>query len=130
MLTGTCHCGAVRWTFEGVPKSATSCNCTVCRKYAVLWAYGVDGETINVQGETRTYIRPEKNIGFHFCLTCGCVTHWRDLEADENGRREIAVNLRLSEPEIIAAIPIRRFDGLVAWKDRPSRSERVEDLWS
>src|SRR5262249_39749528 len=44
MIEGSCHCGAVRWTFEGVPESATACNCTACRRYGVLWAYDYEGE--------------------------------------------------------------------------------------
>jgi hypothetical protein len=39
MVEGSCHCGAVRWSFDGTPESATACNCTVCRRYGVLWAY-------------------------------------------------------------------------------------------
>jgi hypothetical protein len=130
MVSGTCHCGAVSWTFEGMPKSATSCTCTVCRRYAVLWAYGHEGENIKVLGPTKAYIRMEKNIGFHFCETCGCIAYFLDVEPDKNGRREIGVNLRLAEPEDVAAIPIRRFDGLTAWKDMPDRGEHVRDLWS
>ncbi len=130
MIAGSCHCGVVSWTFEGTPKSATSCTCTVCRRYAVLWAYGYEGENIKVSGRTRTYAREEKNIGFHFCEICGCMAYHRDLNADKDGRREIAVNLRLAEPEDVAAIPIRRFDGLTTWKDMPDRGEHVRDLWS
>jgi hypothetical protein len=28
MIEGSCHCGAVRFSFEGVPDGATACNCT------------------------------------------------------------------------------------------------------
>ena len=37
MLTGICHCGTLQWTFDGVPNSAPACNCTLCRRYGVLW---------------------------------------------------------------------------------------------
>ncbi|MDE2462228.1 MAG: GFA family protein, partial [Alphaproteobacteria bacterium] len=36
MLTGTCHCGAAHWTFEGDPGAITACNCTLCRRYGAL----------------------------------------------------------------------------------------------
>ena len=42
MILGLCHCGAVQWRFDGVPESATACNCTICRRYGVLWAYDYD----------------------------------------------------------------------------------------
>ena len=57
MLEGSCHCGAVRWTFRGMPESVTACNCTVCRRYGVLWAYDYEGEGIHVSGPTTAYVR-------------------------------------------------------------------------
>jgi hypothetical protein len=90
MIEGSCHCGAVRWSFEGVPEGATACNCTVCRRYGVLWAYDFENEGIRVAGPTQAYVRGDE-IGFHFCPTCGCVAYWRALKAGEDGRRRIAV---------------------------------------
>ena len=43
MIEGSCHCGAVHWRFEGIPKSATTCNCSICRRYGALWAYDYEG---------------------------------------------------------------------------------------
>lgn len=48
MIQGTCHCSAVSWQFKGLPESATACDCTVCRRYGVLWAYDREGEGITV----------------------------------------------------------------------------------
>ena len=61
MIQGSCHCGAVQWRFEGMPDSATACNCTMCRRYGALWAYDFDGEGINVSGPTQTYIRARRS---------------------------------------------------------------------
>ena len=52
MIEGSCHCGAVTWRFEGEPDGATACNCTVCRRYGVLWAYDFVDEGIKVAGPT------------------------------------------------------------------------------
>jgi len=128
MIEGSCHCGAVRWSFEGVPDSATTCNCTVCRRYGVIWAYDWEGEGIKVSGATRPYVRGD-SIGFHFCPECGCVAYWRALEQGRDGRRRIAVYLRLAEPEAVADVPIRRFEGLVEFKDLPPDGRRVADYW-
>ena len=57
MIQGSCHCGAVGWTFEGQPNGATACSCTVCRRYGVLWAYDYEGEGIKVSGKTQPYVR-------------------------------------------------------------------------
>ena len=130
MIEGSCLCGAVRWRFAGVPDGATACNCTACRRYGVLWAYDYEGEGITVSGETTSYRRRENiPLGFHFCPTCGCVTHWRSTRTGEDGRRRIAVNLRLAEPDVVADIPIDHFDGLVTFHDLPRDGRSVRDYW-
>ena len=127
MLRGACHCGAVEWRFDGLPESATACNCTICRRYGVLWAYDFEGERIAVSGATRAYVRGTA-IEFHFCPTCGCVAYWR-ARTEEDGRRRIAVNLRLTEPGPIARIPIDHFDGLETFDDLPRDGRCVADYW-
>ena len=128
MIEGSCLCGAVRWSFEGVPDGATACNCTACRRYGVLWAYDWENEGIKVSGPTKAYVRGEA-LGFHFCQSCGCVTYWRALEPGKDGRRRIAVNLRLAEPEAVADIPIDHFDGLNTFDDLPRDGKCVRDYW-
>ena len=128
MIEGACLCGSVRWELDGMPESATACSCTACRRYGVLWAYGWEGENIRVSGATKGFVRGD-SLGFHFCPECGCVAYWRALEANKEGRRRIAVNLRLTEPGPIAGVPIRHFDGLDKWEDLPSDGRCVCDLW-
>jgi hypothetical protein len=128
MIEGACHCGAVRWRFDGVPESATVCNCTVCRRYGTIWAYDFENEGIHVDGPTQAYVRG-KAIGFHFCPTCGCMVYWLGLQPHADGRRRIAVNLRLAEPEAVASIPIDRFEGLVSFEDLPRDGRCVADYW-
>jgi hypothetical protein len=128
MLEGSCHCGQVKWRFDGVPEHATACNCTVCRRYGVLWAYDFEGERIQVSGPTRAYVRDEREIGFHFCEHCGCIAYWRGVAPRQDGRRRIAVNLRLAEPDQVADIVIDHFNGL-EWKDMPRDGRRVADMW-
>jgi hypothetical protein len=132
MLEGTCLCRAVRWQYRDLPKSATACNCTTCRRYGTLWAYGYEGEDVHFFGPTKAYVRGDEHggsIGFHFCPDCGAMAYWRGLKADEQGRRRVAVNLRLTEPEPVAGVPIRHFDGLDKWEDRPSDGRCVRDMW-
>ena len=127
-VQGDAHCGAVEWRFDGMPEGATACNCTLCRRYGVLWAYDFEGERINVSGPTRAYVRG-RMIGFHFCPTCGCVAYWRSLHLEDGERRRIAVNLRLTEPEAVAQIPMDHFDGLVSFQDLPRDGRCVADYW-
>jgi len=130
MIHGSCHCGAVRWQFKAEPDGATVCNCTACRRYGVLWAYDYLDEGIVVSGETRAYVRADGgSLSFNFCPTCGCVAYWLGLREDDQGRRRIAVNLRLAEPDAVATIPIDRFDGLNTWTDLPRDGRCVTDYW-
>jgi hypothetical protein len=127
-LEGSCHCGAVHWQFAGIPESATACNCTICRRYGALWAYDYEGEGIHVSGATHFYIRGD-SIEFHFCPVCGCVVWWRAIQPDDDGRRRIAVNVRLAEPGSVAQIPIRHFEGLERFEDLPQDGRCVADYW-
>ena len=129
MIQGACHCGLVRWKFNAMPESATACNCTVCRRYGVLWAYDFEGEGVSATGVTTAYVRGSKSIAFHFCPSCGCVAYWRSVLPGADGRRRMAVNLRLTEPGPIAHLPIDHFDGLVNFENLPRDGRCVADLW-
>ena len=128
MIEGSCHCGAVRWQFDGVPDSALACSCTVCRRYGTLWAYDYEGERIKVFGPTSIYLRGEQILGFHFCPDCGCVAYWRGVKPRDDGRRRIGINLRMAEPDAVGAIPVKHFDGL-NWTGEPRIKGCVADMW-
>jgi hypothetical protein len=86
------------------------CNCSICRRYGVLWAYysPVHVRIVAAKGATSCYLWGDKAIEFHRCQNCGCVTHWAavDQQADRMG-----VNARLMAREILAAARLRRSDG-------------------
>ena len=63
------------------------------------------------------------------CPTCGCIVFWRGSDVDKDGRRRIAVNLRLAEPDTVAKIPIDHFDGLNTFEDLPRDGRCVADYW-
>ena len=130
--SGSCHCGAIHWEFRGEIPDATICNCTACRRYGVLWAYGYVGEEITVtapkDGLSR-YIWGERTISFNFCKSCGNVVSWQSLKPGKDDRIRIAVNLRLAEPEAVAKIPLQRFEGLHSWQDLPRDGRTVGDMW-
>ena len=132
MLKGSCHCGVLHWTFDGMPESVTACNCTLCRRLGVLWIYDFEGERIKIAGPSSFYIREDQadpSLEIHFCSTCSCVLCWRSLKVGPDGRRRIAVNLRLTEPEPIAHLPIDHFDGLDKFDDLPRDNRCVSDMW-
>jgi hypothetical protein len=128
MIEGSCACGAVTRRFDGMPEGATACNCTACRRYGTLWAYDYEGEGIHVSGATTAYVRGDA-LGFHFCPTCGCMAYWRGLKTNAEGKRRIAVNLRLADPQAVADVPIDHFDGFGTWEDLPRDGRCVRDYW-
>jgi hypothetical protein len=111
-----------------MPESATACNCTACRRFGALWAYGLEGEGIDVSGPTHTYTRG-RWVVFHFCPTCACVAYWRGLERTKKGPHRMGVNLRLADPERVAEIPMVRHDGLETADDLARDGRCVADYW-
>lgn len=105
----SCHCGAVAIELITAPAEVVKCNCSLCRAYGVVWAYfEVDDISIPVGAETATYAWNGKNVDFHRCHSCGCVTHWmpRDTARDRRG-----VNANLIPPDQLHSAKVRYRDG-------------------
>jgi len=109
MIAASCHCGACVIVVQDAPATVTSCNCSICRRYGVLWAYYPKGAVdLSQMGETDTYMWDDRVIAFHRCRTCGCVTHW--LPVDPTGDR-LGINARLFSPDVLVAARVRHLDG-------------------
>jgi len=114
MLTATCHCGAVRVTVPRTPRSVTDCNCSICRRYGVLWAY-YKASTVRVEAgpkATRAYSWGRKTLRFVRCATCGCVMCWQRVTPDPE--RKMGVNARNFDLAVLRKLPVRPLDG-AAW---------------
>lgn len=86
-----------------------------------------------VLGTTRTYRRIGKDdpaLEIVFCGICASVLAWRGLRLEADGRRRMAVNVRLADLETVAHLPIDHFDGLDSFEDFPSTGKVVRDLWA
>ncbi|EKF17256.1 GFA family protein [Nitratireductor pacificus] len=110
MLEASCHCGAVRLEIAARPLWLTECNCSLCRRRGALWLHCHPAEVTFTAGagSTAEYLQGDRTLAMHHCPTCGCTTHWSP--ADPAGQR-MAVNARLIDPQAIAGLRIRRFDG-------------------
>lgn len=115
MIETSCHCGLVKLEIEAAPETVTDCNCSICRRYGVLWAYYLPAQVRFVTGEdaTQYYMWGDRLLEFHRCRNCGCVTHWA---AVDKSRDRMGVNARLMAPEILAAARVRRLDGADTWR--------------
>lgn len=107
-IIATCHCGAVSIRVPGAPSEITHCNCSLCRRYGVLWAYFPIAEVeIETRTPTDTYAWGGKNVDFHRCSECGCVTHWSPRKASRN---TLGLNARLFDQKILDASQVRYKD--------------------
>jgi hypothetical protein len=73
--------------------------------------------------------RDDPSPGFHLCPTCSSVVCWRALRPEADGRRRIALNVRLAEPEAVAHLPIDHLDGLNRFEDLPRDGHTLHDMW-
>lgn len=116
MHKGTCHCGAVKLTLPSTPSVATSCNCSLCRRIGGPWVYFEFG-TVEIEGHpehTVEYIQGDRTLRTIRCRTCGCVTHWEPLDLKPGAKQ--GVHLGNFDPEFIATVKVRKFDGANTWK--------------
>lgn len=116
MLSGSCHCGAVRFSILGELTSIKECNCTVCRRYGALWAY-FRPDRVQIRksrNATFTYICNDKVIAFHICRVCGNLSHWEDLV---HPVELVALNMRLVDPDAISHVPVFLADKLGKFDD-------------
>jgi hypothetical protein len=120
VISGSCHCGAVRIGLAAAPATAVQCNCSICRRNGALWApfapstVVIDGHPVS----TEAYEWGDRSIRTMRCRHCGCVTHWEPTPgaAAATSGTTLCVNLRNFELETIGPVRLRRFDGAVTWR--------------
>jgi hypothetical protein len=114
-IEGSCRCGAVRLAAARLPRTVTQCNCSVCRRYGVLWAYyRRKAVTITApRGGLETYSVKPKGLRFVRCKRCGCVTSWEKKRGPEDW---MALNARLFAHDKIANVPVSVLDGDKTWR--------------
>lgn len=115
-IEGRCHCGAVSFRYFGQQERLVSCNCSICRRLGVLWAHDQSTKIdLDISPDrTVNYVWGDKQLVFCTCATCGSTICWVPTDADSSDR--MAVNMALAEPQDIAHIPVRRFDGADTWQ--------------
>ena len=107
--TGSCHCGAVRFSFEAEITVAEVCNCSICARSGYLHSYVTPERFRLITGDDamtdyRFGTRVARNL---FCSTCG-ISAFRRARSDPN---LIDVNLRCVEGLDVETLPIETFDG-------------------
>jgi hypothetical protein len=116
MIEASCHCGSITIDIPRKPRTVTDCNCSICRRYGVLWAY-YKARDVRVRGtrsSMSSYLWGERSIRFVRCRHCGCVTHWAEVRKSASGR--VGVNARNLDSGILKSVRIRHLDGALTWK--------------
>ena len=105
MLTGGCHCRAVRYEADGQPFERALCHCTLCRATtgapAVAW-FTVRESDLRLTGEPVAYAA-SKHAVRTFCGRCGTQITFK--HADYEDRIDLTT-ASLDDPE--AAPPVEQ----------------------
>lgn len=111
---GACHCGAVRFTYEGEIDSAISCNCSHCRAKGYLLTFGPREafKLVAEDGALGVYRFNKHVIAHHFCTRCGVATHGEGKGPD--GADMVAVNVRAIPAIDLDALALNKVDGASA----------------
>ena len=79
--TGSCLCGAIKYTINGPLRDVTACHCSQCRKqsghyYAATSA--ADADLIIEGGDNLTWYEASDDAKRGFCKTCGSALFWKN----------------------------------------------------
>lgn len=118
MLNLSCLCGQIRVETAKQPDFIHECNCTLCSKSGVRWAYFHPSE-VSVEGAAQGYCREDKDDPgalLQFCGTCGSTTHFvlTASAVARHGNSLMGVNMRLADEGDLAGVELRFPDGR-AW---------------
>lgn len=109
---GNCHCGAVRFSYEGEPiTKGLRCNCSICsRKGAMMSPQAIAPEQFNIDADTGAlglYQFGKKTAKHYFCKHCGIYTFHETARMPGHFR----VNLGCIEGIDTFALEAEVFDG-------------------
>ena len=96
------------------PRSVTDCNCSICRRYGVLWAY-YKARTVRLEakrGALASYAWGRRALKFVRCATCGCIMCWQRIKPTAESRT--GINIRNFGLDVLGSVRIRPLDG-AAW---------------
>lgn len=96
-----CHCGHVTIKSPTAPVKLNRCGCSICRRYGALWAYYAPKE-ISISGPTDTYVWGDRMLTHHRCQNCGVLTHWLDIDCEQE---RCGINMQNTELRELEGIP-------------------------
>ena len=109
--SGSCHCGAVRYTVEAdLSQPVIACNCSMCGRSGTLLAFvPADKFKLEKGEDSLTDYQFNKNVIHHmFCKVCGIKSF--AMGKGPNGDTR-AINVRCLDEVDLQAVPTRHVDG-------------------
>jgi hypothetical protein len=110
--TGSCHCGAVRYSVEAdLSQPVIACNCSMCGRSGTLLAF-VPAEKFTLEQGSESlsdYQFNRQHIHHLFCRVCGIKSFARGIGPD--GKEMAAVNVRCLAGVEPSTLEIQQFDG-------------------
>jgi hypothetical protein len=108
---GSCHCGRVRFRVAGEIAEVTDCNCSICRRKAMLmWFVPREALVLDTpEGDIATYTFNAHVIRHRFCPTCGI--HVFGEVTGPDGIARAAVNARCLDDVDLAALTVNQYNG-------------------
>lgn len=115
VVSGSCHCGAVRFTCHlDLSAPTTRCNCSICAK-ARYWLAPVpaaDFQLLAGESELSEYTFGSHSVRHRFCRTCGIKTFGQSSHPAFGGDFfAVAVACLELEPDVLAQLPVTYHDG-------------------
>lgn len=110
--TGSCHCGAVRYSVEiDLAQPVISCNCSMCGRSGTLLGFvPIEKFTLEQGSDALTDYQFNKHVIHHlFCKVCGIKPFARGI--GPGGKEMAAINVRCLEGVDPAKLEIKPFDG-------------------
>ena len=108
---GSCHCGRVAFRVEGELGPVTACNCSICRRKAMLmWFVPRAALQLDTPEDALASYTFHKHVIHHrFCPTCGI--HVFGEVSDAEGNARAAVNARCLDDVDLDALVVSHFNG-------------------
>ncbi|MBI1359316.1 MAG: GFA family protein [Alphaproteobacteria bacterium] len=110
--TGSCHCGAVRYSAEADIQGVMECNCSHCSKKGFLLAFipASDFTLETPDAPLSEYRFNKMHIAHKFCPTCG-VEAFAHAKHPVTGVDTVALNVRCLKDVDISRFPVKQVDG-------------------
>ncbi len=111
-LTGSCHCGHLRFEVEIDARAGSRCNCSICTK--------IGNVSANVKPAAFTALTDEATLGQYvwgrkigaryFCKTCGVHAYSR-ANVPELGGEMVTVNFNCLDDIDVREVEVTHWDG-------------------